>query len=129
MAPFILLYYVQTPLQSILIGLHYAKEVMLNNIIGSLVKFAVLILFTSQPQFGIYGVVIAINVYVLLVTLLHGALLYKKTNYLISFYQVCKMVLLVFIPFVCSYFLKIYFAPHFTTLIFFMLYIVMLLVF
>ncbi|HLR42235.1 MAG TPA: stage V sporulation protein B [Pseudogracilibacillus sp.] len=119
MAPFFLLLYVQTPLQSILIGLNYAKEVMWNNIIGSLVKFAVLILFTSQPQFGIYGVVIAINVYVLLVTLLHGALLYKKTNYLISFYQVCKMVLLVFIPFVCSYFLKIFFAPQLTTLIFF----------
>src|SRR5699024_12202665 len=67
---------------------------------------------SDLPQFGIYGVVIAINVYVLLVTLLHGALLYKKTNYLISFYQVCKMVLLVFIPFVCSYFLKIFFAPQ-----------------
>lgn len=110
MAPFFLLLYVQTPLQSILIGLNYAKEVMWNNIIASLVKFSLLILLTSQPQLGIYGVVIAINVYVLLVTLLHGTLLYKKTNYLISFYQVCKMVLLVFIPFGCSYFMKNYFA-------------------
>lgn len=110
MAPFFLLLYIQTPLQAILIGLNYAKEVMWNNIIGSLVKFTVLILLTSQASIGIYGVVIAINVYVLLVTLLHTALLYKKTNYLPSLGQLCKMGLLLIIPFIATYFLKAYFA-------------------
>src|SRR5699024_75001 len=126
MAPFFLLLYVQTPLQSIFIGLIYAKEVMWNNIFGYLVKFAIIILLTSQPQFGIYGVVIAVDVYVLSATLLHGALLYKKTNYLISFYQVCKMFLLVFIPFISSYFLKDYFAAQLADLMIFLMIIVII---
>lgn len=116
MAPFFLLLYVQTPLQSILIGLNYAKEVMWNNMISSLVKFAVLIIFTSQSQFGIHGVIIAMNLYVLLVTLLHGVLLYKKTNYLISLKQLSKMATLILFPFLTSYYLKLYFMTHLTDL-------------
>src|SRR5699024_8326491 len=86
MAPFFLLLYVQTPLQSILIGLNYAKEVMWNNIIGSLVKFAVLILFTSQPQFGIYGVVIEFNIYYLFVILLIGLIFFYYSYLLLSLF-------------------------------------------
>src|SRR5699024_2215493 len=46
MAPFFLCLYLHTPVQTILISLNYAKEVMWNNIAGAVIKLSILIIFT-----------------------------------------------------------------------------------
>ncbi|ELK44802.1 UNVERIFIED_CONTAM: stage V sporulation protein B [Halobacillus marinus] len=77
MAPFFLLHYIQTPLQATLQALDLAKPAMWNTLIGSVVKFVVLVGLSSRPEFGIHGVALAIVVGVVVVTLLHMAVLIK----------------------------------------------------
>ncbi|WP_226583314.1 stage V sporulation protein B [Halobacillus litoralis] len=77
MAPFFLLHYIQTPLQATLQALDLAKPAMWNTLIGSIVKFIVLVGLSSRPEFGIHGVAIAIVVGVVVVTLLHLGVLMK----------------------------------------------------
>ncbi|KHE73129.1 stage V sporulation protein B [Halobacillus sp. BBL2006] len=77
MAPFFLLHYIQTPLQASLQALDLAQPAMWNSLIGAVIKFIVLVGLSSQPQYGINGVAIAIVVGVVIVTLLHLAVLIK----------------------------------------------------
>lgn len=77
MAPFFLLHYIQTPLQATLQALDLARPAMWNTLIGAVIKFIVLVGLSSQPQFGIHGVAIAIVVGVVVVTLLHLGILIK----------------------------------------------------
>lgn len=71
MAPFSLFLYVQGPLSAALQGLDRAREAMRNSIIGAVVKTAAIFAFATQPRLGIDGVAIAINIGMVLVTLLH----------------------------------------------------------
>ncbi|HEY8342587.1 MAG TPA: stage V sporulation protein B [Calditerricola sp.] len=71
MAPFSLFLYVQGPLSAALQGLDRAREAMRNSIIGAVVKTVAIFAFATHPRLGIDGVAIAINIGMVLVTLLH----------------------------------------------------------
>lgn len=101
MAPFFLLLYFQAPLQAALQALDYAKQAMINSLIGSLVKLSTLWLLATKPSFGIEGVVISIIVGIMVVTLLHFVTLYKTIGFMIPFSLVSKMIgLLILIYFI-----------------------------
>src|SRR5699024_2250807 len=109
MAPFFLLLYIQSPLQSALFALDLAKYAMWNSLIGSIVKFAVLILLASNPHFGIMGVAIAISASVVLITFLHLATLRKTIMFSIPRMDVFKMLALVLITYFFGFLLKSFF--------------------
>ncbi|MEC0166787.1 stage V sporulation protein B [Paenibacillus graminis] len=72
MAPFALFLYVQAPLQAALQAMERPGRALVNTLIGAVVKIALILLLASQPEYGIYGAIIAIIVNSILVTLLHG---------------------------------------------------------
>lgn len=84
MSPFMLVYYYQGPLQAVLQALNLARAAMLNSLIGSVVKTAVIFLLASQASFGITGAALGIVVGFVLVTGLHFATVLKKVSF--SFY-------------------------------------------
>jgi stage V sporulation protein B len=84
MAPFFLFYYYQGPLQAVLQALNLARAAMINSLIGSIVKTAVIFLLASQASFGITGAALGIIVGFVLVTVLHFATVLKKIAF--SFY-------------------------------------------
>jgi stage V sporulation protein B len=71
LAPLSLLLYLQYSLNAALQGLGLVKEAMYSTIIGSIVKTGAILLFASQAELNINGVIIALNMGMLLVTLLH----------------------------------------------------------
>ncbi|MCZ8519052.1 MULTISPECIES: stage V sporulation protein B [Paenibacillus] len=71
MAPAALFIYLQAPLQSALQALERPGSALLNTLIGSTVKLALICLLASRPEFGILGAVVAITVNIMLVTVLH----------------------------------------------------------
>ncbi|WP_407305615.1 stage V sporulation protein B [Desulfosporosinus sp. SB140] len=81
-APFFLLHYFQTPLQSALIGLGHAKTAMFNNMIAKASTLMFIYPLAAHFRLGIYGVILAISIGVILETLLHFLSVYK----LIGFY-------------------------------------------
>ncbi|MBJ8193186.1 polysaccharide biosynthesis C-terminal domain-containing protein, partial [Bacillus cereus] len=72
MAPFALFMYIQAPLQAALQALDRPGSALLNTFIGAVIKIALIVWLASQPQYGIYGAVIAICINSAIVTLLHG---------------------------------------------------------
>ena len=76
-APFILLQYLQPPLQAALQALDLARAAMMNSLFGAAVKLAVIFILASKPEFGIHGVAIGIVFGFVLVTLLHYATILK----------------------------------------------------
>ncbi|WP_117154570.1 stage V sporulation protein B [Paraliobacillus quinghaiensis] len=94
MAPFFLLLYIQFPLNATLQALDYAKKAMWNNIISTGVKFVVLIVLTSNSQFGIMGAAIALSVGVVLGTSLHLATLNNVIKFSIPKSDILKMIAL-----------------------------------
>ncbi|PLS01272.1 stage V sporulation protein B [Neobacillus cucumis] len=84
MAPFMLVYYYQGPLQAVLQALNLARAAMINSLVGSVVKTAVIFLLASQATFGITGAALGIVVGFVLVTGLHFATVLKKVPF--SFY-------------------------------------------
>ncbi len=117
MAPFFLFLYIQAPLQSALFALDLAKFAMWNSLIGSVVKFIVLVIFASNQQFGIIGVAIAISTSVVLITFLHLATLWKAIDFSIPKKDVFKMILLVSITYFAGYLLKLLFGERFDHLL------------
>ncbi len=81
MAPFFLVFYFQAPVHAVLQALDLAGAAMRNTLIGAIVKIILLMLLTSQPQFGIYGTALAICVNVLLVTMLHVAVMFRAIGF------------------------------------------------
>src|SRR5690625_963932 len=94
MAPFYILLYIQSPLQSALQALDLAKPAMWNSLIGSVVKYTVLFFLASNKTIGITGVAIAMCVGVVLITLLHLFTLRNAIQFYIPFMDICKMILL-----------------------------------
>lgn len=72
MAPIGIFIYLQAPLQAALQALNRPGTALTNTFIGAIVKLALIVQLASQPSLGIYGALIAINVNIILVTLLHG---------------------------------------------------------
>ncbi|RPF55522.1 stage V sporulation protein B [Aquisalibacillus elongatus] len=103
MAPFFLLLYFQAPLQAALQALDYAKQAMVNSLIGSVVKLSTLWLLATKPSFGIEGVVVAIIVGIIVVTGLHFVTLYKTIDFKLPLALSLKMVgLLILVYFIGS---------------------------
>lgn len=105
MAPFFLMLYFQAPLQAALQSLDLARQAMYNSIIGSIVKFIVLIVLASQPQFGIAGVAISIVTGVVLVTVLHFAVLWKEISLRIPWRDAGRMIALSILILTCGKYL------------------------
>ncbi|PZD94234.1 stage V sporulation protein B [Paenibacillus sambharensis] len=72
MAPVALFVYLQAPLQAALQALEKPGTALMNTFIGAAVKLALIAQLASLPHLGINGALIAINVNIVLVTLLHG---------------------------------------------------------
>ncbi|WP_440111965.1 stage V sporulation protein B [Paenibacillus sp. QZ-Y1] len=72
MAPFALFIYIQAPLQAALQALDRPGKALLNTFIGAVIKITLILLLASQPEYGIFGAVIAICVNSTVVTLLHA---------------------------------------------------------
>ena len=72
MAPFALFIYIQGPLQVALQVLDRPGKALRNTLIGAAIKLFLIWYLSSQPQYGIYGAVIAIIVNSIIVTLMHG---------------------------------------------------------
>ncbi|TYP73823.1 stage V sporulation protein B [Paenibacillus methanolicus] len=71
MAPIGLFIYLQAPLQAALQALDKPGTALLNTLVGAIVKLVLIVELASQPELGIYGALIAINVNIALVTILH----------------------------------------------------------
>jgi stage V sporulation protein B len=72
MAPAALFIYLQAPLQAALQALNKPGTALLNTFIGAAVKLVLILQLASKPELGIYGALLAINVNIVLVTVLHG---------------------------------------------------------
>lgn len=70
-APFYILNYIQTPLESALVGLGKAKRIMINNFISAGITLLLIYPLASNPKLGIFGVVYALSLGELIETLLH----------------------------------------------------------
>ncbi|WP_226667238.1 stage V sporulation protein B [Metabacillus litoralis] len=77
MAPFFIFHYFQGPLQAVLQALDLAKAAMINSLIGSAVKTALIFVLASRPSLGIMGAALAIVIGITLTTLLHFATVMK----------------------------------------------------
>jgi stage V sporulation protein B len=71
MAPVALFIYFQAPLQATLQALERPGSALINTLIGSLAKLVLIYWLASKPEFGILGAVMAININIMLVTVLH----------------------------------------------------------
>jgi stage V sporulation protein B len=71
MAPIGLFIYLQAPLQAALQALDKPSTALMNTFIGAVVKLLLIVKLASDPDLGIYGALIAININIVLVTVLH----------------------------------------------------------
>lgn len=69
-APFFLILYIQSPLASILQSMNQAKDMMMDNLKGTILRSILIFLFGTL-SIGIYGFLIAMIINILFVTLLH----------------------------------------------------------
>jgi stage V sporulation protein B len=71
MAPIALFIYFQAPLQAALQALDKPGSALVNTFIGAAVKLVLIYLLATKPSFGILGAIMAININIIIVTLLH----------------------------------------------------------
>lgn len=112
MAPCFLFLYIQAPLQAALFALDLAKYAMHNSFYGSVIKFSLLFVLASNEKFGIFGVVIALNTTIILITLLHLYVLHREINFILKRNDVIKMMLLLLLTGAVTYIFKISFATY-----------------
>jgi len=78
--PMFLLNYFIMPMQAFMIALGLVKETLYHFLWGTLVSFVLMFFLGSRPEFGMGGIIIALNFNSLLVFLLHYLTLCKKLN-------------------------------------------------
>lgn len=83
MAPFFIFQYFQGPLQAVLQALDLARAAMINSLIGSTVKTALIFVLATRPSLGIMGAALAIVIGIMLVTMLHFATVIKVVPFTI----------------------------------------------
>ncbi|WP_282941305.1 stage V sporulation protein B [Paenibacillus sp. RC67] len=81
MAPVALFIYFQAPLQATLQALEKPGSALINTLVGSIIKLTLIYVLASKPEFGILGALMAINVNIMLVTLLHWRSVVKLLNF------------------------------------------------
>lgn len=92
MAPFALFLYAQSPLQAALQALDKPGRALLNTLIGAIIKISLIFYLASNPNFGIYGAIIAIIVNFAIVTLLHGYSVARVLRYRIPYLDILKVI-------------------------------------
>jgi Membrane protein involved in the export of O-antigen and teichoic acid len=92
-APFFIMHYLQTPLQSALVGLGQAKAAMLNNMISKGTTLLLIYPLTTSLNLGIYGVISAIIIGVILETLLHFFSVYRLIGIQVNLPEIIKIFL------------------------------------
>lgn len=92
-APFFLFHYLQTPLQSALVGLGHAKVAMLNNMISKGTTLLLIYPLSANLKLGIFGVLLAISIGVVLETLLHLFSVFKLIGFYVSLSEMLKILL------------------------------------
>ncbi|AJS61361.1 stage V sporulation protein B [Paenibacillus sp. IHBB 10380] len=92
MAPFALFLYVQAPLQATLQALDRPGKALRNTLIGAIIKLFIIWYLSSQPEFGIYGAVIAIIVNSIIVTLLHSVSVIRMLSFRFKYFDFFKIV-------------------------------------
>ncbi|TDF97667.1 stage V sporulation protein B [Paenibacillus piri] len=103
MAPVALFIYFQAPLQATLQALERPGSALINTFIGSAVKLTLIYLLASKPQFGILGAIIAINLNIVLVTLLHWRSVVKLLQFRMHMLDFAKVALAMGIAGLISY--------------------------
>ena len=91
-APFFLLHYLQTPLQSALVGMGHAKAAMLNNMISKGITLLLIYPLATNFKLGIYGVILAISIGVITETLLHFISVYKLIGFYVNVQEMMKIL-------------------------------------
>ncbi|WP_456278749.1 stage V sporulation protein B [Bacillus sp. AK128] len=91
MTPFYLLQYFRAPLQSVLIALGKANVVMINDLVATSFKLILIFVLASNPDFGIFGVCIAISASVVLGTALHFLSITKLIGFTINLADFIKV--------------------------------------
>lgn len=81
MAPIALFIYLQAPLQAALQALDKPGNALVNTLVGSIVKLGLIYFLASRPEMGILGAIMAININIVLVTLLHAATVMKTVRF------------------------------------------------
>lgn len=71
MAPIALFIYFQSPLQAALQALDKPGTALVNTLAGAVIKLALIYLLATKPNFGILGAVMAINVNIVTVSVMH----------------------------------------------------------
>ncbi|MCJ8011708.1 stage V sporulation protein B [Paenibacillus sp. KQZ6P-2] len=98
LAPFALFLYVQAPLQATLQALDRPGRALFNTLIGAVIKLFLIWYLSSQPEYGIYGAIIAIIINSIIVTFLHGysvsTLLAYRFKLLDMLKLLCTMVIM-----------------------------------
>jgi stage V sporulation protein B len=90
--PFFLFNYLQTPLQSALVGVGLAKKAMLNNIIATGIMLALIYPLAANLGLGIYGVILAISFGIISETLLHYSCVVKAIDFHLDIKYVTKII-------------------------------------
>ena len=81
MAPLAIFLYMQAPLQAALQALNRPGTALFNTFAGAAVKLVLIVRLATDPQLGIIGVVIAIGINMMLVTLLHWISVARLTGF------------------------------------------------
>ncbi|WP_240414335.1 stage V sporulation protein B [Paenibacillus periandrae] len=105
MAPVALFIYFQAPLQASLQALNRPGSALVNTLIGSVIKLALIVGLAGQPQFGILGAVMAININIMLVTVLHWHSVVRLLHFRMQMMDFAKVGLAMFVSGWCSYIL------------------------
>ncbi|MDQ8737372.1 stage V sporulation protein B [Paenibacillus sp. LHD-38] len=90
-APVGIFIYLQAPLQAALQALNKPGTALINTLIGAIVKLFLIVQLASDPDFGIYGALIAINVNIVLVTVLHGISVLRFIGFHMKFLDFAKV--------------------------------------
>ncbi|WP_306220112.1 stage V sporulation protein B [Cohnella sp. WQ 127256] len=81
LAPIAVFLYMQAPLQAALQALNRPGTALFNTFAGAAIKLILIVQLATNPQYGITGVVIAIGVNMILVTLLHWISVARLTGF------------------------------------------------
>jgi len=81
MAPVAIFLYFQGPLQAALQALDHPGQALFNSFAGACIKLSLIILLAAKLKLGIVGVIIAININIVLVTLLHYWSVVRKIRF------------------------------------------------
>jgi stage V sporulation protein B len=96
-APIGLFIYLQGPLQAALQALDKPGTALVNTFFGAAVKLVLIVQLASDPKFGIYGALIAINVNIVLVTLLHAISVLRFIGFRMKLLDFVKVIAAMFI--------------------------------